>query len=51
MRNIKIGLILISLACIIVFFVLINQYNNYSSFKMFSLYEVKSKHQTRGYLS
>ena len=51
MRNIKLGLLLLSIACVLVFIVLISQYNNYYNTSVGRLEEVKYKFRTRGYLS
>lgn len=51
MRNIKLALFLLSIACVVVFIVLVNQYKIYYNTNIGFLDEVKCKHHTRGYLS
>lgn len=51
MNNIKLALFMLSVACFLVFIVLISQYNTYLATSMGHLEEAKYKFRTRGYLS
>jgi hypothetical protein len=51
MNNIKLALLMLSVACFLVFIVLISQYSTYFATSMGHLEDVKYKFRTRGYLS